>query len=265
MLLRIVGTSLLVLLMPLVATAQESKTVDQLDREVQDLKTRMQTTLENLAKLTDAVTKNAEATIANKASIDSLLEKQTEMLERLGELTNLQQEQFVQQHQILDSIVRKDSNGIDVLRLSANMKKSPQFREELRKVVHDSLDAEGEVIIRNKTALQQRVKVNQKDYDIAAGDILTLNVPVGTLTAQLPGQPLTNWTITAPTYQQKIDIVPDAQTTVTAYRPAETRVTETTLPVTTYRPVTTETPVYVAPSESYYFDPATGLWYSWPF
>ncbi len=253
MLLRIAVTSLLVLLMPCMAAAEDAKTVGQLNKEVQDLKTQMKTTLENLAKLTDAVTKNAEATIANKQSVDYLIQKQQEQFDRLDELTRLQQEQFVQQHEILDSIVQKDANGTDVLRLSANMEKSPQFRAELRKVVHDSLDQEGEVIIRNKTAYDQQVKINQKDEKIAAGGTLTLHVPVGTLTAQLPGQPLTNWTITAPKYQQKIDIVPNEQTTVTAYRPVETPTPANAMPI------------YAAPVESYYYDPATGVWYSWTY
>ena len=89
MFLRIVGTGLMVLLMPFVATAQEAKTMGQLDKEVQDLKAQMKTTLENLSKLTESVTKNTEATIASNTSIDSLIEKQAEMLEQLENLTTM--------------------------------------------------------------------------------------------------------------------------------------------------------------------------------
>ncbi len=260
MFLRIVGASLLALLVPVMGMAQEAKTVQQLDTEVQDLKTQMTKTLANLSQLTEAVTKNTEATIANKASIDGLIEKQTEMLQQLDELTSLQQEQFVQQQQVMESIVQQDSSGVDVLRLSANMQRSEEFRQEVRKAVHDSLQAEGDVIIRNKMATPQRIKVNQTDYDVAAGETLTLKVPVGTLTAQLFGQPLTNWTISPPKYSQTIDIVPEQQTTVTAYRPIEAMDS----PVTTYRPYT-PAPVYVSPVETYYVDPTPVYWYDWRF
>lgn len=259
MFLRIVGASLLALLIPFTATAQEAKTVEQLDKEIQNLKTQITTTLANVSKLTEAVTKNTEATIANKSSIDSLLDKQTEMLQQLDELTSLQQEQFVRQQQMMESVVQQDSSGVDVLRLSANMQRSEEFRQEVRKAVHDSLREEGDVIIRNKMASSQRIKVNQTDYDIPAGETLTLKVPVGTLTAQLAGQPLTNWTISPPKYSQKIDIVPEQPTTVTALRPIEAAT-----PVTTYRPYTSD-PIYVSPVETYYVDPTPVYWYNWGF
>ncbi len=69
-------------------------------------------------------------------------------------------------------------------------------------------------------ANHQQIVVNQKEYGLGADEILTLKVPVGTVTAQLPGQPLTNWTVAAPNYSQKIEIVPEKMpTTTTAYRP----------------------------------------------
>ena len=259
MFLRFAGLSLLVLLLPFTAVAQEAKTVEQLDKEVQDLKTQMTTTVENLTALTKSVTENTKATIANKASVDELIVAQKGMQEQLDELINLQQERFVQQQQILESVVQQDSSGADVLRLSANMAKSEDFRQEVRKAVHDSLDETGEVVVANKMAIPQRVEVNRIPYDIPAGDTLTLKVPVGTVTAQLPGQTPTNWTLTAPNYLQKIDIVPNQQTTVTALRPIETMA-----PVVTYRPIETMAPVTTYRAiETYYIDPAPIYWYGW--
>ena len=57
--------------------------------------------------------------------------------------------------------------------------------------------------------------VNQKPYEMGPDEILTVTVPVGTVSAQLPGQALTNWTLSAPTYSQKIEIVPESDATPT--------------------------------------------------
>jgi hypothetical protein len=150
----------------------------------------------------------------------------------------------------------------------------------MRKAVNDSIRESGTAIIRNKMASRQQIQVNQKDYTVDAGGSLTLDVPVGTLTAKLPGQKLTTWTVTAPKYEQIIDIVANSET-VTAYRPMDSSST-----VTTLRPLGTTTtvysapvytapvytapvytapvytaPVYVETSPTYYYDPWTGIWY----
>ena len=128
----------------------------------------------------------------------------------------------MQQQQVLDAIAQRDSQGNDILQLSATLEKSEEFRADMRKAVNESIQTEGDVVIHNKMPSGQRIKVNQTQYDIPAGETLTLKVPVGTLTAQLPGQRLTNWTISAPQYKQTIDIVPDTEATVTTYRPLYT-------------------------------------------
>ena len=89
---------------------------------------------------------------------------------------------------MMESIVQADGSGADLLRLSANMQKSEEFRQEMRKAVHDSLDQEGEVVIHNRMDTEQMISVNQKDHKIPSGETLTLKVPVGTLTARLPVQ-----------------------------------------------------------------------------
>jgi hypothetical protein len=142
----------------------------------------------------------------------------------------------------------------------------------VRKAVHDSLDQEGSVIIHNRMDTEQTINVNQKNHRIPSGETLTLKVPVGTLTARLPGQALTNWTITAPTYKQRIDIVPDTQQTVTTYRPIESTVPVTTyrpvdtvVPVTTYRTLYSASPTYVPTVDTYYVNPVTVYRYYWPY
>lgn len=234
MLLRITGTVLLVLWLPFVAVAQE-KTVEELDKEVQDLRSQLEKIAGDVSTLTDKTEENAK---------------------QLGELINLVSEQTIAQ-----------KNMLGAQGLNSNMQ-SEEFRQEMKRAVHESLQEEGTVIIRNKMATDQRVTVNREEHLIRAGGSLTLAVPVGTLTAQLPGQPLTTWTITAPKYEQKIDIVPSE--TVTAYRPVDGSSVTALKPIesiTTYRPVYTPAPVYVNPViETYYVDPyTTYYWYEWPY
>ena len=235
MLMRTTVMSLLVLWVPCAGMAQnaaQEKTLEQLDQEVQRL----------------------------RADIEVIAQKQAKMLEELEALKSMQQDANARQEQVLSSITQKDSSGTDVLRLSANMQKSEEFREEMQKAVHSSLRNTGEVLVRNKMATQQQIKINQNDYVIDAGETLKLEVPVGTLTSRLPGQELMTWSITPPEYKQTIDIVPKSQTTVTAYRPADAAA-----PVTTYySPPVAEVPVYTAPVETYYVEPAPVYWPLWP-
>ncbi len=282
MLLRNLGICVLVLVLvtPLVAAAQEkvarTKTLEELTQDVQLLQSQLKGTAENLTKLTEQVGSNTQAIGENKTELSRVkdiineeIKKQQELLGRIEALTNLQQEQYTQQQQILDSIAGKDREGNDVLRLSATMARSEEFREDLRKAVHESIQQNGEVVVHNRMSSFQWIKVNQTDYGIPAGEILTLKVPVGTVTAQLPGQRLTNWTVAAPSYQQKIDIVPEQPAAVTTYRPISS---EPLAP----RPASSAasvsaSPIYTSPIETYYVDPVTSAylpslgWYVWPY
>lgn len=212
------------------------KTVEQLASEVESLQAALKTANENLTKLAAQVASNTQASGKNAEAVTRLAEqmnqelgKQQELLERIDQLAVQQQDQLARQQAILDAITSIDSQGRDVLRLSANMARSDEFRHDVRRAVHDSLDTHGDVVIRNQMASYQRVLVNQREHGVAAGEVLTLKVPVGTVTVQLPGQPLTNWTVGAPTYVQKIDIVPESNTR-TAFRPIGSDSTAPLLP-----------------------------------
>jgi hypothetical protein len=90
------------------------------------------------------------------------------------------------------------------------MEQSEEFREDVRKAVHQALQTHGELTIWNRMSTRQQIVVNQKPYEIDPDEILLVTAPVGTVSAQLPGQGLTNWTLSAPTYSQKIEIVPQS-------------------------------------------------------
>jgi hypothetical protein len=226
---RILAACCWIWLIPAVAAAQTApRTLEQLTKDVLELQQKLTATSENLTKLAEQVGKNTAATTLNAQGIERLttiinteLGKQQDILERIDELTRQQQTQLARQQEILDAVTQPDAQGNNVLRLGTNMDNSEEFREDVRQAVHRSLETHGQVTIRNRMESAQTVIVNQREHRLGAGEILTLRLPVGTVTAQLPGQPLTNWTLTAPTYTQKIDIVPEAPLAITVYRPLD--------------------------------------------
>ena len=262
---RIIALCGLGLLVPAAVLAQSTaKTPEQLTKDVQDLQQQLATATSNLTKLAEQVAKNTAATTQNAQGIERLttvlneeLRKQQDILNRIDELTQQQQDQLARQQAILDAITQKDSAGNDMLRLSANMEQSEEFRDDVRKAVHQSLETHGDFSIHNRMGNYQRIMVNQKEYGLNADEILTLKVPVGTVTARLPGQPLTNWTVGAPDYSQKVEIVPDARAaTTTVYRPVSG---DTVTPWYSLSPLPSETiyltplprPIYVGPVVEY--------------
>jgi hypothetical protein len=84
--------------------------------------------------------------------------------------------------------------------------------------VHKSLKTHGDFAIENKTSTQQQIQVNLRDFTLAPGEVLTLRLPVGTVSTRLPGRELKNWTLAAPDYQERINIEPLSQP-VTTLRP----------------------------------------------
>ncbi|MHB9077021.1 MAG: hypothetical protein ACYC3X_05950 [Pirellulaceae bacterium] len=220
---RMLGACCLALLVPGMLLAQTTaKTPEQLTKDVQDLQQNLTAAIANLTKVAEQVAKNTAAITTNAQGIERLttimndeLRKQQEILTRLDELTLQQQDQLARQQVILDTIAEQDSSGRDILRLSANMEQSEEFRDDVRKAVQQAMDAHGEVTIHNRMGSRQQIVVNHKEYGLGADEILTLKVPTGIVTAQLPGQPLTDWTLGAPNYSQKIEIVPEKNPTTT--------------------------------------------------
>lgn len=199
-----------------------------------DVAAQLKLVQEQLRTLSGNLTQVVERVSEHETQIGQLRKE-------LTELTTQIQDEIVKQQQILDAISQKDSTGNHVPRLSAAMK-STDFRQEMRQAVNDSLSTVGTLKIANRTNDFHRVFVNRVEYGVPAGQQLSLEVPVGTVSTQLPGRELKNWTIAGPRYEQSIDIVPEQ-------------------PVVTYveRPVT--------PQSTYYYPPLpaqSNVVYYWP-
>jgi hypothetical protein len=134
---------------------------------------------------------------------------------QIGKLTELVAQTFVGlneqdslQQAILDQITATDDNGEVYLTLNSIMKKSATAREEVREAVERSIRQQGTLSIENKMGTVQDILVNRVQYHVHAGATLNLTVPVGTVSTQLPGQRIVNWTIGVPNYRQSISIKP---------------------------------------------------------
>ncbi len=178
-------------------TPGQPMTNEELSEEVQKLR-------EQVKSLSENVTQFGEAVVGNTSRV-------VEVEQRVDGIEAVIHDQLTAQSQILEQISRTDSDQRHVINLSANME-SPEFRRDLSDAVNRSIKREGTVVIENKMGYDQSILVNGADYMISAGTTATVSVPVGTLTTRLPNQQIVNWTISAPNYHQKIDIVPRVTT-----------------------------------------------------
>ena len=161
--------------------------------------------LEDLAKRVAALEgdfKSLDAVVNDNASqIGKLTELVAQTFVGLNEQDSLQQA-------ILDQITATDDNGEVYLTLNSIMKKSATAREEVREAVERSIRQQGTLSIENEMGTVQDILVNRVQYHVHAGATLNLTVPVGTVSTQLPGQRIVNWTIGVPNYRQSISIKP---------------------------------------------------------
>ena len=258
MLLRILGLSLLVALLPLPATAQ-TKTLEELTEDVKQLSSDLQQlresaataaaleTLENrVTKTNDALSKTAENLTATAQDVLNNKNALAENGQRIDTLISQVTDQLARQQLILESISEKDEKGNNVLRLDGLMNTSEKFRQHMEDAVHRSLRTTGKITITNKMASYQEVQVNRNMIGIGAGETREIvELPVGTVTVRLAGQKTTNWTIGAPDYEENIDIVPTTRWSVSKVLP----------PVAPLAPAvpTANGPLYITPHSSYYF------------
>lgn len=273
----------LLLLTPLVVHAQDNDAPgnDQVadaaalsDQEVmRELLTKVngiQQSMQELAKVRTNVTANMEriGTLGNK--VDAQQTELSEIKRQLGELQNQFQDQVARQGEILAAISSADGEQT-ILPLTAIMDRSPKFTQDMADAVHRVIQSEGTFTIENKTSDYRRVFVNRVEYGVQPGATLNLKVPTGTVSTQIDGEGLKTWSVGAPSYAQKVEIVPTANALTTYYAPSSdsssaitsndlpttTSVTAYSAPLTTsnvtYLPTQTYTPVqtYSAPTYRY--------------
>jgi hypothetical protein len=145
----------------------------------------------------------------------------------------------------LDSIAKSVSQG-GAETWIPNIKRAwdvPEFRQDMRRVVHGSMRRQGTLWIHNRTGVAHTVLVNnsQHVYVGPGEDREVANLSVGTISTELLGyERPRNWTLGPPNYEQHVNIVPSLPTQVFVARP-----TGVGLPAVVNPPVVVGAPVVV--------------------
>jgi hypothetical protein len=236
---------------PVTVFAQDEAGDDKIDAGLPvNVTAELQSMKDQLRLLSENLTKTVETVGEHETQIGQL---KTDMMALTGQIN----EEIQKQQQILEAISQTDSSGSYVPRLSAAML-SDDFRNEMKDAVNESLLKTGDFRIANKTSQYQRIHVNRQEYGVSTGETLTLKVPVGTVTTQIPGRDLTNWTVSGPKYEQNIEIVPPSEPIrTTVARPVYVPPPTNYLAPTNY----VAPPVYYDPFTTYY---SPTYYYYWP-
>lgn len=200
--------------------------VKQIDSKLDTLGQRV-TALEQKGSAPDTST-NASGRLVPVTKSDpariAKLEDQVQQLE--NELRELRQVQG----QVARTFQDSKGNRLAVPNILANMERSPEFRAELGRAVHEVMQHWGTLLIENRTSTGQTIRVlptGQYVYIPPWQSSGPIAVPVGTVSTALIGQEAPkNWVIGPPNYEQRIVINPR--------------------------------PVWIAPSPKYIFDPLWG-------
>jgi len=226
--------------------AAVQKDLSDLKKRVTDAETGIANQKSDLDKRLEALTKIVAEHTGQIGALSTAIQAQTELVQALtanqNTFTTSVNKELEAVRQNLVDISRTDSTKGHVPRLDAAME-SPSFRQDMDRAVHASLKTTGTFQIVNKTVSHQWIFVNRTERFLRPNETLVLEVPVGTVTTQLPGQDLVNWTVTAPDYSQSVDIVPLPTPTRTIVEPP----LFSRLPSSTAPPVYGGTPVYSAP------------------
>ncbi|MCH2124539.1 MAG: hypothetical protein MK165_07100 [Pirellulaceae bacterium] len=215
-------------------------------QEVQRMRADLKSLSENFTVVTKTVAENS-ALVGN-------------MRQDLDDLRASFREQLEQQQKLLETLSNSHRSNRPISPLS-----SIPTEENAVSSIADSADldqddanaapgwetTEGEFTILNQTATERSIQVNDYRYRISAGQQLTLKVPVGTVTTQLEGESAKNWSLNAPQYAGKIEIVPSSQ-------PAAQETVVVNRPLTAPR-----ASVYVQPRPAYYYYYRRPLWPLW--
>lgn len=211
----------------------------------------------DLKALGDKVTDYGSNLETVKTDVGTLKSDQATLRAELDQLQSQFSEQLALQQKILNQISAQDGEGY-IPRLSANMKTSSAFKQDMTDAVHEALKSRttGTLILNNRTNDTRQVTINRSTYLLNPRESRTFEVPVGPVTTQLAGSSMRNWTIQAPDYRLSLDVVPLADPTTVlrpASQPAPEQVSAPSL----------STPVAAAPVY-YYFDPFSPVYYWYP-
>lgn len=216
-------TLLVVLAVGIPARAQDD--VKALEKRVAALEADLATATANLTQALEGVQANKRDLSSLQMTIQDQFTRQQQILADLAELKQTTSDQLTRQQQILDAISTQDSSQNYIPNIKASVDRSPEFKQQFRESIQGALPKNGTFVIENKTNYGRWIWVNLQAHYLAPGETKTLDVPTGTVSSQLNGEPMMTWTLgSANDFRQVIQIINkrDLQTLQRPQAPADT-------------------------------------------
>ena len=182
-----------------------------------------QTTLQDLEKSVSELNKSVAAIAASveklsgdvselkaQSKTDDLSSPERLRLD-LDDLANVVSARTEEQRRILDAISVQSSSDNYIPRISANMS-DPDFAKDFREAIDKTIPAAATLLVTNKTARDEEIVVNGKQFSVMSGASRTFDVPIGYSMLRLEGEEPVRWYIGAPTFKEHIAIETKAET-----------------------------------------------------
>jgi hypothetical protein len=179
------------------------------------------------------MTTNMDAIIDHVAANKDTPQRLDDLERRMMEYSTAQQDLMKKLDEIQQSLqeIQQPAAGGERITTLRPFIEDQNLRKQLADAVQNEMPKQGLFHVENTTDVDRTIEINRTSFTIPSQQARSFRVAVGTVTTQLPGEPLMTWSVAAPTYDQRIQIVPKAiPTTVsrpitsdsvpTAYPPA---------------------------------------------
>ena len=166
---------------------------------------------QNLKKMTTNMDAIIDHVDANKDTPQRLADLELKLME----YSTVQQEMMATLKEIQQSLQARPPAGEgERITTFRPLIEDQSLRQQLAKAIQNEMPTQGLFHVENTTDVDRTIEINRTEFVIPAQKARSFRVAVGTVTTQLPGEPMMTWAIAAPSYDQRIQIVPKAQPTV---------------------------------------------------
>ena len=153
-----------------------------------------------VAELTDAIT-------ILSGNLSETLVQVSRNRESVAKLANDLKSETTRQAGLLSALKGEvEASGLRVAELTATQ--AQLTKERLTHALPPAATTSGRFAVANKMDTSQRIRVNNQEYEIPAGQRIEIPVSAGSVTTQITGEEMKTWTVAAPSYSYSISIAP---------------------------------------------------------
>ena len=234
------------------AVTQMQANLKQLDESVRSNTDNLTTVVDQQKTMTEqlkSISEQLQQTGTNQAELTKTIQ---EVSTQLGQIKAKQgdfQSQIAEQINEVNTQLGQISRGVgESTTLRFDNIQDEDTQREFQDLINRSTPKQGKLTVTNKMSTGQYIFINRERHFLTAGTTETFQVGSGTVSTQLPGQKVVNWTIGAPKYQQYVNIVPEYPAPRHSAARVSMRPPVAYEPPTATEPIVTETPtVYWEP------------------